>query len=55
MKEYAVWGETKDGHKVLIRRGFDTREEAESHPIILAVWARVWVELFVPAKKAVGQ
>src|SRR5438128_2053694 len=39
---FAVMGETSDG--VLELRRFPTREQAESHPVILARWNRVWIE-----------
>lgn len=31
-----------DGKEVVLRR-FDTREEAEDHPVVMKHWRRVWV------------
>lgn len=39
---YAVKGETEHGE--LILRTFETREEAEDHPVKLSAWRRVWIE-----------
>ena len=49
--EYAVMAETHDGELLQIRRGFSTASEAESHPIKLSQWKKVWVApIDVPAE-----
>ncbi len=42
--EYAVKAETKEGDVITLRRGFQTRADAEDFPIRLSRWRRVWVE-----------
>ena len=42
--EYAVKAETKEGDVIILRRGFQTRADAEDYPIRLSLWRRVWVE-----------
>lgn len=44
---YAVRGEAMDGG-VLTLRLFSSREAAESHPVVLSHWRRVWVEKVAP-------
>lgn len=41
--EYAVYGETPSGKIIVIHRGFNSVEDAEDYPVILAAWKRVWV------------
>ena len=42
--EYAVKAETKEGDVIILRRGFQTRADAEDYSIRLSLWRRVWVE-----------
>ena len=42
--EYAVRAETKEGDVITLRRGFQTRADAEDYTIRLSRWRRVWVE-----------
>ena len=42
--EYAVKAETKEGDVITLRRGFQTRDDAEDYPVRLSQWRRVWVE-----------
>jgi hypothetical protein len=46
---WAVKGETHDGYILTIRKGFDTQEAAEDHPVTLSKWRCIWVERWVPA------
>lgn len=49
MTEFAVFAESKaTGKKMLLRRGFESYESAEDHPVITREWARVWVEPIAP-------
>jgi hypothetical protein len=41
---FALKTETHTGKIMALRRGFSTYEEAESHPVTLSLWKRVWVE-----------
>jgi hypothetical protein len=42
--EYAVKAETMEGHVVVLKRGFASTEDAESHRVKLSQWRRVWIE-----------
>ncbi len=46
MSEFAVMAEQHDGigKPLTLRRGFRSREDAEDHPVKMALWKRVWVE-----------
>jgi hypothetical protein len=44
MMEYVVKAETKEGDVVTLRRGFQSRSDAEDYPVRLYLWRRVWVE-----------
>ena len=44
MTEFAVRAESRDGIIIMLRRNFATREDAESYPVRLSGWKRVWVE-----------
>ena len=41
---WAVMGESERDGEVKIQGGYRTRGAAESHPVRLALWKRVWVE-----------
>ena len=42
--EFAVRAETKTGDIFTLRRHFQSRDAAESHPVLMSKWRRVWVE-----------
>jgi hypothetical protein len=42
--EYAVKAETLEGNVMILRRGFISEEDANDHPVKIALWRRVWVE-----------
>lgn len=42
MKRFEVRAEAHDGQSHVLRR-FETREEAEDHPVVMRHWRRVWV------------
>lgn len=44
MTEYAVMGKTHEGNVLMLRRGFKSMEDAESHPVKLSLWKLVWIE-----------
>jgi hypothetical protein len=41
--EYAVMAETHEGKTMTLRRGFSSQDDAEDHPVQMALWRRVWV------------
>lgn len=41
---WEVRAETHEGKDVCLRRGFQTHDDAENHPIKLSKWRRVWVQ-----------
>lgn len=45
MSEFAVKAETHEGNIVTLRRHFATEESAGDHPVQMALWKRVWVEM----------
>jgi hypothetical protein len=49
--EYVVKGETREGEITIVKRGFGSQEEAEDHPIRMAHWKRVWVEVIQPSNE----
>jgi hypothetical protein len=50
--EYAVRAETHEGKVMTLRSGFGSAEDAEDHPVLMALWKRVWVEpVSIPAPK----
>jgi hypothetical protein len=42
--EFVVKGETREGRVVILKRGFDSWDKAEDHPVRMSDWKRVWVE-----------
>ena len=46
--EYAVKAETHEGKIMMLRRGFQSRETAEDHPVQMSLWKRVWIEAVPP-------
>ena len=48
--EFAVRAETHTGDVLTLRRNFASRDAAESHPIHLSKWKRVWVEEMARSK-----
>jgi hypothetical protein len=42
--EYAVKAVTKEGNVIILRRGFQSRSDAEDYHVRLSLWRRVWVE-----------
>jgi hypothetical protein len=48
--EYVVRAETKEGDVVTLKRGFQSRSDAEDYPIHLHLWRRVWVEPVEPPR-----
>lgn len=47
--EYAVMAETHEGNVMTLRRGFESEDDAQDHPVTASLWKRVWVE---PVKRA---
>lgn len=43
-RAWVVRAETLGNRVPVVLRYFDTKEEAESHPVKLSLWHRVWVE-----------
>ena len=41
--EYAVMVETHEGKTMTLRHGFSSQDDAEDHPVQMALWRRVWV------------
>jgi hypothetical protein len=51
IEEYAVKAENPEGIVVILRRGFPSKSEAESHRVIMSQWKRVWTERIFMAER----
>lgn len=50
--QFCIRAETKHGHTLTLKKGFQSYEAAESYPVKLKLWKRVWVDAYAPVEEA---